>query len=111
VKLNVNYTLGGDLTVTDNEGHVRRVNPDNCNILTRQYYFNGKTLKGDGSEATSQIYSSAYAVIHQIDGVLQPSTNCYYSPEAYAKVYEIIEAHPFTEPTPEPTPTPIKRRR
>lgn len=111
VKLNVNYTLGGDLTVTDNEGHVRRVNPDNCNILTRQYYFNGKTLNGDGSEATSQIYSSAYAVIHQIDGVLQPSTNCYYSPEAYAKVYEIIEAHPFTEPTPEPTPTPIKRRR
>ncbi len=118
VKLYVNYSQGGELTVLDNTGNTRRVNPNLCNVLTRQYYFNGATLNGAGSESTSEIYSSSYAVIHQIDAPLVPflvdekhPRGSYYSPEAYQKVYEIIEAHPVTDPTPTPTPNSIKRKR
>ena len=108
VKLTVNYSSGGDLTVTDNVGNVRRVDRDLNNVLTRQYYFNGSSLSGTTS--CSQIYSSSFAVIHQINGVLMPFEGCYYNPEDYDKVYEIIAAHPITDSASGSTPNSIKRR-
>jgi hypothetical protein len=116
VKLYVSYTLGGDLKVTDNCGNTRTVDKNYCNILARQYYFS----KNDGSAATdlkdaSQINSSAYAVIHQIDAPLLPfkidednPNGSYYSPEKYAKVQQIIADHPSDDVT--PTPNTTKRR-
>ncbi len=92
VKLNVSYQHGGDMKVTDNCGNVRTVNRDINNILTRQYYFNGKTLQGTSSLCT-EIYSSSYAVIHHIDAPLLPGTNSLYSPEEYDKVMEIISKY------------------
>lgn len=92
VKLYVNYSLGGSLKVTDNCGNVRTVDPNCCNVLTRQFYFDKSTLKGDA--AASQIYSSSFAVIHQIDAPLLPNASSLYDPAAYIKVREIIDAHP-----------------
>jgi len=103
VKLYVNYTHGGDLTVTDNVGNVRRVDNSLNNILTRQYYFNGSSLKGT---ACTQIYSSSFAVIHQIDQPLFPSDHSLYDPEEYEKVMAILAANPIGGDSTNP----VKRR-
>ncbi len=92
VKLYVNYSLGGDLKVTDNTNKVHTVaksleNDGLANILTRQYYFNGSALTGSSSTSTTQIYSSSYAVIHQIDGPLAPSETWAFNPESYDDAY------------------------
>ena len=112
VKLYVNYEPGGDLTVIDNTGKKHRVDPECCNILTRQYYFNGSALQK--SNSCTRIFSSAYAVVHQIDSPLVPNANSYYDPAEYAKVEEILEAYPVDNTTggdTNPTPNPIKRKR
>ena len=114
VKLYVNYQQGGTLSVTDNQGNVRRVDADCNNILTRQYYFNAATLQG--TSAASRIYSSSFAVIHQIDAPLVPfavseerPSGSYYSLADYQKVRELVEVkYPIGGDT---TPNPIKRRR
>lgn len=93
VKLYVNYTQGGELTVTDNVGNVRRVDPTLNNVLTRQYYFNGANLQGN---SCTQIYSSSFAVLHQIDAPLVSSPTLFYSPEEYAKAYAIMAANPVS---------------
>ena len=108
VKLYVNYSQGGDLTVTDNTGKTHRVDKDCCNILTRQYYFNGASLLK--SNACTRIFSSAYAVVHQIDSPLVPFSGCYYDPAEFDKVQEVLAAHPVDNDV-TPTPNPIKRRR
>lgn len=69
-RLTVDYTIGGQMTVKDACGNVRRVNPENSNRLSRQYLFN----TGNVSTA-SEIYSSSYAVIHQIDAPLFYATD------------------------------------
>ena len=111
VKLYVNYTPGGQMTVTDNCGNVRRVDANCCNIMARQYYFASNT-GGDAQslQNATQIYSSSFAVIHQIDKPLVPNANSYYSPEDYVKVYDIIATHTSDDDTPDPDPNPIKRR-
>ena len=109
VKLYVNYQQGGDLTVTDNTGKTHRVDKECCNILTRQYYFNGSSLLK--SNGCTRIFSSSYAVIHQIDTPLVPFENCYYDPAEYDKVQEVLAEHPVVAPDVNPTPNPIKRRR
>ena len=109
VKLYVNYQQGGDLTVTDNTGKTHRVDKECCNILTRQYYFNGSSLLK--SNGCTRIFSSSYAVIHQIDTPLVPFENCYYNPAEYDKVQEVLAEHPVVAPDVNPTPNPIKRRR
>lgn len=114
VKLTVNYTQGGPMTVTDNLGNKRTVLTDviddagrQCyNVLTRQYYFNGASLN-TATPTCTRFYSSSFAVIHQIDGPLVPNANSYYSPEEYQKVQDIIAAHPLDET---PSSNPIKRR-
>ena len=105
VKLRVSYERGGQMTVTDNVGNVRTVDSNLNNILTRQYLFDGNSLTGD---ACNQIYSSSFAVIHQINGPLMPNDKSLYSPEEYEKVMTILEAHPITGGS---TETPIKRKR
>ena len=92
-KVYVNYQRGGQLKVTDNVGNVRTVSSaDGChNVLTRQYYFNGSNLKGT---SCTQIYSSSFCVIHQIDEPLQPTTHCYYDPEDYQKVMALVVKYP-----------------
>ncbi|MBP1530568.1 MAG: hypothetical protein ILA39_00370 [Bacteroidaceae bacterium] len=109
VKLYVNYELGGDLTVIDNTGKTHRVDKDCCNILTRQYYFNGAQLLQ--SNACTRIFSSSFAVVHQIDTPLVPFENCYYDPAEYDNVQEVLAQHPVENPDVTPTPNPIKRRR
>lgn len=69
-RLTVNYTSGGQMTVKDACGNVRRVNPENSNKLSRQYLFNTGNLN-----TASEIYSSSYAVIHQIDAPLFYATD------------------------------------
>ncbi len=105
VKLSVTYERGGEMTVRDNCGNVRTVDSGLNNILTRQYYFDGNTLVGD---ACNQIYSSSFAVIHQIDAPLFPSTASLYSPAEYEKVAAILEANPINSGS---TETPIQRKR
>lgn len=107
VKLYVDYSLGGKMTVTDNCGNVRTVsdNKDLHNILTRQYYFNGANLSGD---ACTSIYSSSFAVLHQIDAPLVPSKTCYYDEKVYNKVQEILAKHPLNGGEPDPTPSGVK---
>lgn len=95
-KLRVNYQLGGKLTVTDNLNNVRTVDSNMNNILTRQYFFNGSTLTGN---SCSQINSSAYAVIHQIDAPLFPNDHSLYSPNDYDKVQAILAKYADAEPT------------
>lgn len=118
VKLSVSYTQGGKLTVTDRLGNVRTVSSDPAvhNILTRQYYFNNKELKYPGA---TQIYSSSYCVIHQIDGPLYSSANCFYPRETYDKVKAIVAKY-YTEPEEGEegeggeggtTPNPVKRHK
>lgn len=100
VKLYVSYNQGGDLRVTDNCGNVRTVNhaSDLHNILTRQYYFNGAKLKDN---SCTQIYSSSFAVIHQIDAPLMPSRESLYDPAVYARVMDIIAKYPVGGQTPD----------
>ena len=107
VKLYVDYKLGGKMTVTDNCGNVRTVSENNDlhNILTRQYYFNGNSLSGT---SCSSIYSSSFAVLHQIDAPLVPSKTCYYDPAVYNKVQEILAKHPLNGGEPDPTPSGVK---
>jgi len=118
-KLYVDYTLGGQLKITDNNGGVHTVDPEINNILTRQYYFNGSSLKGTGC---TEIYSSAYAVIHLIDSPMMPfkdndpkhPDNGYYNPATYNKVMEIVNKYYTEEPavTPdETTPSTVKRHK
>ena len=108
VKIAVDYELGGTMKVYDNVGLEHHVDNDYCNILTRQYYFNGKDLRGTNS---TRIYSSSFAVLHQIDTPLQPSADCYYSPADYQKVKQLIDLYPVENEEPTPTPNPIKRKR
>ncbi len=117
VKIYVNYELGGQMQIVDNSMKTHLVDPNCCNILTRQYYFNGKDLKGNSS---SRIYSSSFAVIHQIDTPLEAfpvseenPMGVYYNPTDYAKVEQLLAAYPVVNdvPTPTPTPTSIKRKR
>lgn len=105
VKLYVSYRQGGDLTVTDNTGHQRRVShdPEASNILTRQYYFDGSKLKGNECK---QIYSSSFAVIQQIDGPLVPFEGCFYDPATYERVMKIVADNPLQGTT-----SPAKRTR
>lgn len=72
-RVTVNYSRSGGMTVTDVLGNVRRVDADHSNVLTRQYLFDGTTV-----ETSKLIYSSSYAVIHQIDSPL------FFDPEQYA---------------------------
>ncbi len=89
-KLTVDYTRGGSMKVTDNCGNTRTVDSNTNNILTRQYYFNGSSLTGTGC---TQIYSSAFAVIHQIDAPLYPSTTSLYDADEYDKVMEVMNKY------------------
>ncbi len=92
VKIYVNYDRTGDgvMRVTDNCGNVRTVDSNLNNILTRQYYFDGSSLTGT---SCAQIYSSSYAVIHQINEPLFPSTDWYFNPEDYENAYSIISKY------------------
>ena len=97
VKLRVTQD-GSTLQVEDNAGNMHYVvtagddaeYPAYYNVLARQYYFNGNNLRGT---SCSQIYSSAYAVIHQIDGVLMANKgkDYYYDPTEYTKVMNMID--------------------
>ena len=92
-KVYVDYTQGGKMTIKDQLGNTRTVDTSdkgNYNILTRQYYFNGKTLSGTTS---TQIHSTSSAVIHRIDGPLLPYANCFYSAERYEKVMDILDTY------------------
>ncbi len=92
VKIYVNYDRTGDgvMRVTDNCGNVRTVDSNLNNILTRQYYFNGASLTGT---SCTDLYSSSFAVIHQIDEPLFPSTDWYFNPEDYENAYRIIDKY------------------
>ncbi len=72
--LNVSYNTGGEMTVGDASGNVRRVQADQSNKFSRQFLFE-KDAKPDKAKL---IYSSSYAVIHQIDKPL------YYAPDQFA---------------------------
>jgi len=89
-KLYVDYSKGGSLKVTDNIGKQHTVSDDCNNILTRQYFFNGSSLIG---ASCTQIYSSSYAVIHQIDTPMMQTANPYYNPEEYDKVMAIVRKY------------------
>jgi hypothetical protein len=97
------------MTVKDNSGNVRKVVTDNnnYNILSRQYLFNG-----DSQSSSSRIYSSAFAVIHQIDAPLLPFKvdakhpyGSLYPLSKYQRVQTILAAHPLIASNP------IKRKR
>ncbi len=56
------------ITITDAMGNVRHVvtsDPHLYNIMTRDYLFNTKDIR-----TATQIETSSFAVVHQIDGVL-----------------------------------------
>ncbi len=101
-KLFVNYERGGKLTVKDNMGGVRTVSDDVNNILTRQYYFDKASLSD-----CSELNSSAHVVIHQIDGVLQPSATIYYDKNTWEKVMAIVAK--YTPDEEGESPNPVKR--
>lgn len=105
VKVYVSYTRGGDMVITDNCGNRRTVDVNCNNVLTRQYYFDKPTING-----STQISSSAYAVLHQIDEPLMPSPNCYFDDESYSKVMEIIDRYPVASAVPAPHKN-LKRKR
>jgi uncharacterized surface protein with fasciclin (FAS1) repeats len=69
-KLNVQANNSG-ITITDMAGNVRHVtdNPDLRNLMAREYQYNNK----DVAKAT-EIETSSFAVIHQIDKPLMFST-------------------------------------
>ncbi len=95
-KLYVTNTIGGSYTVTDNCGNVRTVDSNVNNILTRQYYYSFSSLTGAYSSSTGNyIYSSAFAVLHQIDQPLLFSTTGLYDPDEYEKVQQILAANPI----------------
>jgi|GEM_PF-285412 len=119
-KIYVDYTPGGQMTLTDNNGGKHHVDPNVNNILTRQYYFNGSSLSNN---SCTEIFSSAYAVIHLIDTPMMPfkdgdpkhADNGYYNPATYAKVMDIVNKY-YTEPAQEEnpggaTPSPVKRHK
>ena len=83
-KLKVDYTPGGQIKVTDASGKQHTVSKDVNNILTRQYFFNARSLN---DTSCTEIYSSSFAVIHQIDTPILP-TGGLYNPENYEKVME-----------------------
>ncbi len=94
VRLNVSYQRGGDMKVADNCGNVRTVSNGGVNnILTRQYYFDKNLLQGAPGSVATQIYSSSFVVIHQIDAPLLPNNNSLYSPEEYEKVMQIVNKY------------------
>ena len=67
-RLNVNCD-NNEITVTDAKGNVRHVvtdDPSLYNIMTRDYLFNTSDIR-----SATQIETSSFAVIHQIDGVLR----------------------------------------
>lgn len=119
-KIFVDYTHGGQMKITDNNGKVHFVDddPEMHNIMARQYHFNKNTLSGNG--AATQIFSSAFVVIHSIDTPMEPfrdgdvnhPNNGYYSPAEYAKVMAIVDKY-YTEiePEPEPEPDPVNVKR
>lgn len=117
-KVKVDYTRGGRLKVTDNQGqaHYVETDPEYNNILTRQYYFNGSSLKGN---ACKEIYSSAYAVIHLIDSPMRPFSDNdpkhpnggYYDPKTYAKVMEVVAKYYTGDVDDEPVVNPVKRHK
>ena len=95
-KITVDYTKGSDeLTVTDEMHQSHAVDPNNCNILTRQYYFDGADLS-----KSSQIYSSSFAVIHSIDTPLEYSENCYYDPDTYDELQAVMAKYPVASGAP-----------
>ena len=111
VKVYVSYAPGGPLTVKDNTGHTRTVDNALNNVLTRQYYFASNTGGTITSMANAtQIYSSSFAVLHQIDEPLVPFANFYYDPADYDHVQEIISRYPVNSDS-DPSPNPIKRKR
>ncbi len=105
VKLYVNYQLGGSMTILDNAGNKRTVDAETNNILTRQYFFNGASLTGN---SCSQINSSSYVVIHQIDAPLFPNANSLYDPAEYDKVMAMVEKYAAEGGE---APNPVKRRK
>ncbi len=67
-KVDVNCSNDG-ITFTDAKGNVRKVLTSNSNLynqMAREYQYN----TGDATKAT-EIYTSSYAVVHQIDGALR----------------------------------------
>ncbi len=108
VKLYVSYQHGGSMKVTDNVGHIRTVDSDekSHNILTRQYYFTNSSNSGATSlSSCTQIYSSSYAVIHQIDEPLYPSNSSLFDPAKYDEAQEIIAKYAAVS-----TPISVKRK-
>ncbi len=83
-RVTVNYD-GDKMTVTDNAGNSRTVDSEKNNKLTRQYYFNGSTLS-----ASTYIYTSSYAVIHQIDKPLFYDSKMLYDLASYEKCKEVM---------------------
>ena len=65
-KLNTNVSNDG-ITIIDGMGNTRKVDTKNglYNIMAREYQYNSS----DALNA-SEIYTSSFAVIHQIDGAL-----------------------------------------
>lgn len=108
VKLYVNYRLGGNLTVIDNAGNTRTVDPEMNNILTRQYFFNGSSLTGN---SCTQINSSSYAVIHQINAPLFPNNHSLYDPAEFEKVMKILAENPVDGSGSEDNAKTTKRRK
>lgn len=106
VKVYVSYTRGGDMVVTDNCGNQRYVSPTCNNVLARQYYFDKNTI-----QSSTKLYSSAFAVIHQIDEPLEPKKNYYYDSESYSKVEEIIGRYPVGGDAPVHKYKSLKRKR
>lgn len=113
VKLYVNYERGGKMTVHDVCGNVRTVDDDVNNIMTRQYYFNGSDLAELSSSDAfcSQIYSSSFVVIHQIDGPLMPGKDSFYDPEKFVKVMELVEKYKALGDEDVETPNQVKRHK
>lgn len=103
VKLYVNYKRGGKMSIIDNAGNTRAVDSETNNILTRQYFFNGNSLTGN---SCTQINSSSYVVIHQIDEPLFPNKHSLYDPSEYEKVMEILANNPTDGGS-----NPVKRRK
>ena len=100
------------MTVKDAMGNVRTVDAACNNIMARQYYFSANTDETYGNkdgkapklenhakkQEATQIYSSAFAVIHQIDEPLQSSATCYYDPAEYANVQAVMAQYSTSKP-------------
>jgi hypothetical protein len=66
-KLNTQVSNDG-ITITDGRGNTRHVVTTGglCNLMAREYQYDA----GDATRANN-LYTSSFAVVHQIDGVLQ----------------------------------------